>query len=102
MKVPKMCAENVGIPIDSADIIRSLRLDNGRLREALADALWRWEQADANNPQIRVDEVALTTPGPLWSEVKWLLENAQPETKFVKQSSGEWYRRRDAVLGRKV
>jgi len=88
------------------DTIRSLRLENGRLRWALADALWRWKQADPNNPQLPVDEAALSAPGDgLWQEVVWLLNVAGGVSDKLRDCQcadcRDWRKRRDALLGRK-
>jgi len=91
-----------------AETIRSLRLENGKLKEALERinmiVVRGHAPDDVAGAVQRLCTAALSTPGDgLWQEVRWLLEYAEvdvlsiPDTDFP----ASWDRRRDALLGRK-
>ena len=85
---------------DLGEEVRSLRMDNGRLREK-ADAVcnaWNSGRVGLFEAICNLDRAIHGDPDPLWSEVKWLLENAAP-AYFGRD---DWYHRLDAVLGRKA
>jgi len=81
------------------DTIRSLRLEVGRMLEALGKLYERAIDADDKD----IIDAALSTPGDgLWEEVRWLLENPPPNAMEGDSMATEmWYRRRDMLLGRK-